>query len=221
MIKLAGKEFPTNSSGKLTVKKYENSKRVHVIFKDTGYETVSRMQAIRNGQVKDKLKPSVLGVGYVGDGIYKPSENSKNTPAYDCWNHMMNRCYSDSYHKTRPTYKNCEVCEEWQDFQCFAEWYYRNHPGDGFDYDLDKDIKVAGNKIYSPESCMFVLKRENSKKSAEHMMLPRKVISPNGDIIEFNNINDFCLEYGISTSSAGRLARGETKEHKGWRSYNG
>lgn len=221
MKDLIGKEFETNQSGTLVVTAYNSASMVGVRFVDTGYETTVRMQAIRSGQVKDRLLPSVMGVGFVGDGIYKPSKGGKNTSAYDCWNHMMQRCYSDKYHKTRPTYVDCEVCEEWQDFQIFAEWYYENHPSDGGDYDLDKDIKLQGNRLYHPDLCLFVTKQDNARKSSEHMMMARKIISPSGDIIEFNNINEFCLKYGISKSSAGRLARGEVVEHKGWRSYHG
>jgi len=221
MNDLIGKEFKTNQCGALVIINYKSASCVGVRFNSTGYTTTARLQAIRSGQVKDRLHPSVHGVGFVGDGSFKPSENSRNTAAYEAWSHMLTRCYSDAYHKTRPTYKDCVVCDEWKNFQVFAKWFYENNPRDGKSYDLDKDIMVEGNKIYSPDFCQFVTKEENAKKSSEHMMKPRKVINPNGDIIEFTNINDFCLEYGISKSSAGRLARGEVNQHKGWRSYNG
>jgi hypothetical protein len=41
------------------------------------------------------------------------------------------------------------------DFQCFAEWHEKNCPGEP-GYNMDKDIKISGNRIYRPEACSFV-----------------------------------------------------------------
>lgn len=73
--------------------------------------------------------------------------------AYKCWNHMLERCYSESLHKNYPRYIGCNVCDEWLLFSRFREWYNKNYI-DG--YDLDKDLLVRGNKTYSPLTCVFV-----------------------------------------------------------------
>ncbi len=70
---------------------------------------------------------------------------------------MLERCYDDKYQERKPTYKECEVCTEWHDFQNFSEWYNDNYyeiPNESMA--LDKDILFKGNKIYSPETCVFV-----------------------------------------------------------------
>lgn len=72
---------------------------------------------------------------------------------YTTWHSMVARCYSKSYHKYKPTYKDCTVCHEWLTFSNFKRWFDKNYV-EG--YHLDKDILVKGNKIYSPETCCFV-----------------------------------------------------------------
>ena len=77
---------------------------------------------------------------------------------------MLRRCYNNNQRdrNKRPKYDGCTVCEEWHNFQNFAEWYEENY------YEikeekmcLDKDILVKGNKIYSPQTCVFVPNRIN------------------------------------------------------------
>ena len=54
----------------------------------------------------------------------------------------------------------CSVCEEWKHFSNFKKWFDENYI-EGFD--IDKDILIKGNKVYSPEACSFVprIKSEN------------------------------------------------------------
>lgn len=79
--------------------------------------------------------------------------------AYKCWNHMLERCYSESLHSKFPTYKDCKPCDDWLLFSKFRDWYDKNYI-DG--YYLDKDLLVKGNKIYSPDTCVFIHKTINS-----------------------------------------------------------
>lgn len=75
---------------------------------------------------------------------------------------MMRRAYSDQFHTKSPSYKEVTVCEEWHNFQNFAKWYDENYyEVEGERMELDKDILVKGNKIYSPKKCIFVPQRIN------------------------------------------------------------
>ena len=66
---------------------------------------------------------------------------------------MMQRCYGN---ENRPTYKDVFVCEEWHNFQNFAKWFDDNYYEINDEMiELDKDILFKGNKIYSPETCVF------------------------------------------------------------------
>lgn len=97
----------------------------------------------------------IHGVGYNSKRKHKTEIDGKSTEAYKKWRSMIARCYSDRYQETKPTYKDCTVCEEWHDFQNFADWL-EGHDYGGFGYALDKDILNSGNKKYSPSTCCLV-----------------------------------------------------------------
>ncbi|ALY07101.1 hypothetical protein VmeM32_00114 [Vibrio phage vB_VmeM-32] len=103
----------------------------------------------------------VCGVGINNKGKYSATENRKKTKVYQTWQNMLERCYDTKFHEKNPTYIGCVVCDSWHYFQNFAEWYYDNYPTDGEKYQLDKDLKVHGSKIYSPETCLFVSRTVN------------------------------------------------------------
>ncbi len=100
-------------------------------------------------------KRTVAGVGYIGEGIYKCSIDGRKTKAYESWRGMLRRCYDVSQRDKYPTYADCTVCDEWLNFQVFAEWYV-NHPFGKKGYQLDKDILMGDSKIYSPETCCLI-----------------------------------------------------------------
>jgi hypothetical protein len=98
----------------------------------------------------------VYGVGVCTKGECKAYENGNKTKAYYTWKNMLKRCYSPNYQAENPTYIRCKACDEWLDFQVFAKWFEESYPNDGGLYQLDKDLKVVGNKVYSPKTCLFV-----------------------------------------------------------------
>jgi hypothetical protein len=95
------------------------------------------------------MTPTVCGVGYIGGGKHTPS-----SPQYKAWTRMLFRCYGT---KQQLAYRGCSVAEEWYNFQNFANWYDQNYyTVEGEVMALDKDILVRGNKVYGPETCIFV-----------------------------------------------------------------
>lgn len=114
------------------------------------------LKIFKKGEIKNPYHKSVFGVGFVGEGNYKPSENNRDTKEYSVWNGMLRRCYSEDYYKYK-SYKDVTVCEEWHNFQVFAEWMKQNYSPETMEgWQLDKDILSKGNKIYSPETCCFI-----------------------------------------------------------------
>lgn len=106
------------------------------------------------------MKKLVYGVGISEDGVFKRSitvdGKSKKTPEYELWKNMLARCYSKAMHKRRPTYIGCTVSENFKNFQWFAAWCH-TQVGFGLEgYQLEKDIIIKGNKIYSEHTCRFV-----------------------------------------------------------------
>ena len=79
-------------------------------------------------------------------------------PFYSRWNDMLARCYTTSYKQRFPTYEGCYVCKEWLIFSNFKAWMEKQ---DWEGKELDKDLLVSRNKVYSPETCVFVDKRVN------------------------------------------------------------
>lgn len=199
--------------GSMKVIKYHHSSRVCIEFVRTGYRAISQSAHVRRGTVIDKLAPSVFGVGFIGDGIY----NSKSDKtAYIKWHSMMQRCYSDDYHEGKPTYKDCEVCEEWQDFQEFAKWHYENYPNTGGMWHLDKDIRIKGNKIYSPETCDYVSPEENSREKEDRFRTEGLLLSPDGLIFKVTNQAKFCRDNNLGKASVCRMINGKQIKHRGW-----
>ena len=144
-----------SSSGKFKIISYKDSKNVRVKFIDTGFETVARLDNIRNGKVKDRYLPSVYGVGIVGTK-YPISEGGVHTKEYGLWKNMLRRCYSDTYKKKYPTYIDCKCSENFKSYEYFYEWCNEQIGFGNIGFELDKDLLVKGNKVYSEDSCIFI-----------------------------------------------------------------
>ena len=112
--------------------------------------------------MKDRMKPSICGIGFLGYGEHKASVDCNATKVYIAWKGMLKRCYCQKSLEKQPTYKGCTVHLDWHNFQNFAKWYYDHHPTDGETYRLDKDYLVKGNKVYSPNTCCFLTTGANS-----------------------------------------------------------
>lgn len=83
-------------------------------------------------------------------------------PLYRIWRGAIERCYSNRKHGEAPTYNDCEVCDEWRYFSKFIEWAESENSGYFEGYALDKDILYPDNKIYSPQTCVFVPQEINN-----------------------------------------------------------
>jgi len=164
--------------------------------------------------IKDRMKPVRYGVGFIGVGMFKSYENGVMTKEYKAWSAMLKRCYCKKTHEKQPTYKECEVCDDWLDFQLFADWYSKSSRG-RVDLEVDKDISVKNNKVYSPETCKLVTKKENLSARGVNSD-PVFFENKDGRIEEVRNVNNFCRDEGLTQSAMSRVARGKMKSHKGW-----
>lgn len=153
-----------NFGSKMIIKEYRTSKDIDVYFPQYNWVAKStRYDVFKNGNIKCPYERSVYSVGYIGEGRYKASENGRNTKCYDTWHSMLKRCYDPKYHKRRPTYRDCKASEEFHNFQNFAKWDEDNYYEiEGEIMHLDKDILIKHNKIYSPETCIYVPQIINS-----------------------------------------------------------
>ena len=163
-IDRTGEKYPTYQKYVIEIIDCMGSQNNTVQFNDEKGTILYKIafKEISSGSIKNPHHPSVCGIGYSGIGKYRSSFNSKNTKCYEVWRDMIRRCYDLVKKKTLPTYKTTVVCEEWHNFQNFGAWFENNWKPHMDGWDLDKDLKIKGNKVYSPETCLFVPHRINS-----------------------------------------------------------
>lgn len=159
-VKYEGKIFKTSKNGDLIVLEYFNHKEVKVKFLDTGNISIVKASDLRKGKAKDRSIASILNHGIVGSDFLDAGFSS--TREYTYWYAMLQRCYSDKYQQKGVTYKGCSMSENFKYFPFFMEWCNKQIGFDQESWQLDKDILVKGNKIYSEDTCCFVPAEINS-----------------------------------------------------------
>lgn len=202
-------ETTYNKFGSLMViNNYISNSNINVYFPEYDWmKFKASYDSFKKGSIKCPYEPRVYGVGYIGEGIYRSSEGGTHTKIYLTWKNMLNRCYSNKTHLNSPTYEDCFVVDEWLNFQNFAQWYEENY------YEvynenmaLDKDILYKGNRIYSPETCVFVPQKINNllvKSNNLRGELPIGVCNYNDDkfISYCSDGNGNCVCLGIFETS--------------------
>ena len=153
-------------------------------------------------------------------GVYR-TVNGKRVvcPYYARWAQMINRAYNPKFHLVQPTYKGVQVCEKWLTFSNFKVWMQgQNWEG----LELDKDILVNGNNIYSEDNCRFVPKRINnllssSKNSRGQYPLGVCFAKKTSDMV--NDLKN-CYTASINKGAAGSVYLGKyptpEKAHAVW-----
>ncbi|AZU98973.1 putative AP2 domain-containing protein/putative DNA-binding protein [Bacillus phage pW2] len=163
MHKRIGETNTNNKGVKMEIIEYNNANNIIVLFED-GCKLKTKYCHFKSGRIKSLHEPIIANKGYIGQGKYTPTIDGKITRAYQTWSNMIKRCYDERFHdKKHRVYVDCEVCEEWHNFQNFAEWFHHNYYEIfGEMMALDKDILVKGNKIYSPETCVYTPQKINT-----------------------------------------------------------
>ncbi len=138
------------------ISKTKKDKRVIKFLDEFGYECEVSIQNFKN--IKNPFTPSVCGVGYLGD-------SNKDNKSFTVWRSMLCRCYNEKFLNTCKTYKGTEVSEIWHSYLNFKNWFDSTYPKDLHLYlELDKDLMQQGikNKVYSPNTCVWLPKNVNS-----------------------------------------------------------
>ena len=103
----------------------------------------------------------VCGVG-TNDGKYPTHLLGKILKEYDLWKCFLTRCYTSKYQEKFPTYAGCLVSENFQSYSYFYEWCQRQIGFGVKGYQLDKDLILRENKVYSETTCVFLPQELNS-----------------------------------------------------------
>ena len=166
-----------------------NNKR-KIKFLISGYETIAVTKRIKDKNIKDKLSSSVVGGGIVGTEI----EHPQNHPLYDRWWNMLDRCYNPN-NNTYYLYgaKGVTVCDEWKYFPNYvrdisSKENYDRILSDSNNWDIDKDILVDGNKVYSNETTLIVEKKVNirhrNQKNRYAIAIPTHQFTVDGEYVK-------------------------------------
>lgn len=108
--------------------------------------------------IRKKTLGLVYGIGINNADYCVSNIRGYRCPFYERWVSMLKRCYSLVWCKKYPTYIGCSVCNEWLTFSNFKSWMEQQ---DWEGNELDKDLLIRGNKVYSPETCCFIPKEVN------------------------------------------------------------
>lgn len=108
----------------------------------SGYEVQTTRTSARSGSIKDRFARTVSGVGYSGGTKHKAGKR-----AYLCWREMLRNCYVRNDPRT--------VCDEWHNYQEFAEWYYSH----GVDEEQNYRVDMQAGSVFAPGKCKLVRTR--------------------------------------------------------------
>ena len=209
-------------------KKSDGNRFIHFIveFCD-GTKVVIDVSGFITGKIKNPNKPIIYKVGFFGQGIYTTQTHPKE---YAIWHSMLQRCYSTEENKNNLSYKDCIVDKRWHNFQNFcedvkhlkgySEWK-KGQKDKRNKYELDKDIKVKGNRVYGRNTCILAHQSENlsmtNRRGTMTGLIYIATRMSDAYIEEFTKQKEFCKKYDLNTSTVcTRLKKNNTAPYKGW-----
>ena len=155
----------SKSFGDFKIVSYSDSKNVLIEFINTGFLTSTRSDCVRDGRVRDRLTSSVFGVGVIGDKRNLKIDGVA-TKEYNLWYTMLQRCFDEHSEGVLETYKDCTVSENFKSYEYFYDWCNNQVGFNIFDendkpFEIDKDLLIKGNKLYSENTCVFLPREIN------------------------------------------------------------
>ena len=150
---------------KMVIIDFKRSTDIIVEFQDEHkFKRKTTYSSFKIGSVNNPYDKSVHKTGFIGEGPYKSriGKESKILEPYATWSRILSRCYDPVAKKKLPAYEGCTMFKPWHNLQIFGSWYEENFyqiPNEKME--IDKDILVKWNKIYGPETCVFVSRDMN------------------------------------------------------------
>ena len=107
-----------------------------------------------------EMSKLVCGVGF-NDKTKPVFVDGKIVKEYDLRQHMLKRCFNENCQNKQPTYKGCNVSDNFLNYAYFCDWCHEQVGFGKVDdkgryWQLDKDLLFVGNKTYSETTCVFV-----------------------------------------------------------------
>lgn len=155
-----GDRFVNNEGYTVEISGIGKERKTTVKLVDDGREFEVDYAYLKTGSFTNPYHKSVAGVGYFGVGPYIAKVGEKHTLEYEDWNSMLKRCYKSE--EAKKAYKDKFVKDEWHCFQVFAEWATKQPNFGKEGWDLEKDLLVKNNKMYGPDTCVYLPREINS-----------------------------------------------------------
>lgn len=176
---------------------------------DSGYKTIASISNIPRGTIKDWLSPSVCDVGIVGE------PNMRYHPLYIKWKNMINRCYN----RNNPNYPlyggaGVKVSDELLNFCNYVKVVEKLENYDKLlkehgKWQIDKDLKSVGQKIYSKETLTIMTVAENQNLAMLEFHKNIYQFDLNGNFIKkYNSLLEVYQENGFDMSGINHAISG-------------
>lgn len=146
-------------------------------------------------------------VGAHSAGLKVTGSDGSQLASYKCWANLLRRCFSVKVQEKQPAYIPCGIDEEWLNYANFKRFYDANYR-DG--YHIDKDLLVDGNKVYGPDTCVFIPKALNLALTSQRPSdkgLPTGVMANRGKYqVQLGICGDrVCLGSYVTVSEASKV----------------
>lgn len=222
-INIVNNIYSSNRYGDFIVEKelysQGTSTYYQIRFLKTGTVCKAEKRNIKKGFVADCYAKTIYGVACRGRASSKYP--TLNKVAFKRWIAMVSRCYNqnDISYKSYGD-KGCTVSDSWL---CFENYVRDITNIEGFNEEkylegaiqLDKDIKISGNKEYSADKCIF-LNASINKKNQPSKQKDFYAISPEGQQFMYNNTNTCAKENNLTARTILKCLKGQFSQHKGW-----
>lgn len=176
------------------------------------------LKCLHNSHSSNTCKSMVCGVGVNDMPKGWLDQNDYNKRVYYLWKAMLRRTTERFWQKS-PSYEGTDVSAEWLCLSIFAKdieelegfEIWKSNPGSRIM--LDKDTKIAGNKLYSKDTCCFISNEDSNRdvykrnpnsldkarlSFAEKHGIPIKAINlTNGEEVTFESMNDASRKLNI------------------------
>lgn len=162
-----GQERENTQGFKMKIVEYNTYNDIIVEFSEPyKWKTKSDVGHFLRGEIRNRYAPTVAGVGITGNKYPVTDNNGRHTREYQVWSNMIKRCYDPIHRKKNPTYNDVTCDERWFYYDNFYEWMHSQENYEQVSkenkFEVDKDILVLGNRVYSPDTCTLVPARINN-----------------------------------------------------------
>lgn len=142
------------------IKDISNTRKKIMFLDDFGYITETPTTSILAGSIKNPYHPTLLGKGYLGEGIY----TSKDLH-YKIWKEVLKKVYHEN-RKSLGNFKKVKLSKDWHNYQNFANdinlmYGFTLKDENGDFYCLNESILSKDKRVFSNKTCLFVPPRIN------------------------------------------------------------